>query len=59
MRGAEQKFASMWDDLTSPLLIPSNVHFFGKMSGFERFAVIGRLPISDKYHTGRISTHGR
>ena len=53
------KCLRLWADLTSPLLIPSNVHFFGKMSGYETFAVIGRLPTSDKFHTSRISTHGR
>ena len=59
MRGAEPMFAFLWADLASPLLIAPNVHFLGKMSGYERFAAIGRLPTSDKFHTGRRSTQRR
>ena len=59
MRGAEPMFAFLWADPASPLLIASNVHFLGKMSGCETSAVLGRLPTSDKFHTGRRSTQRR
>ena len=59
MRGVEPMFAFLWADLASPLLIASNVHFLGKMSGCETSGVIGRLPTSDNFHTGRRSTQRR